>query len=132
MAYVTLSGRLSTDPFFDPRSLKSGYADQHEINVDIEDCEPISGGALTVSYRAVVRYSDAGDRNVLRVALLQHQSQIDIRRGREPQVMDLNPYDPAENGLLNLLMAHTNSKGAQRDIEDAIQRHQADRDEELA
>ena len=132
MAYLTLSGRISSDPYFDPRSLRRGYADWHEINVDIEDCEPINGGALTVSYRAVVRYSDAGDRSIVRVSLLQHQTQIDIRRGREPLVMELNPYDPAENGLLNLLMAHANSKAAHQDIEDAIQRHQADRDEEVA
>ncbi len=128
--YLTLSGAVDTDPFFDKRSLRFDYNHQHEINVDVEECEPIVSGALIVSYRMTVRYSDAGDRKVLRVELLQHQTMDDIRRGREASTYPLNPFDPAENGLLNLLMAHANSRRAERDIEEAIERHQADRDED--
>ena len=132
MNYVTLSGRLNTDPHFDPSSLRPGYQDLHDIEVDIDETEPIRDGALVVSYRAYVSYSDAGERKVRCVELLQHQSMDEHRRGRRANAYPLNPFDAAENGLLNLLMAHAGTKAAQQIIEDDIQRHQADRDEEFA
>ncbi len=132
MNYITLSGAVDTDPFFDPRSMRPSYQDEHEIPVDMEDHEPVPGCAVTVSYRAFVIYSDSGTRRLVRVELLKHQTMEELRRGRLRPSYALNPYAPSEAGLISVLMVDAAGKRASAAIEDEVQRHQADRDEELA
>lgn len=131
MNYLTLSGAVDTDPYFDVRSLRPGFHDRHEIHVDIEDRQPLRDCALAVSYRVFVGYTDAGERRVLKVEPLCHQTAEERRRGQEVRSYPLNPFVAAENALLQLLMADVTGEAAGREIDDEVQRHQADRDEDF-
>lgn len=130
MNYVTRSGAIDTDPFFDPKSFRSDYYDRVEMFADVQS-QPINDVDLTVDYRVFVRYTlaDLPSFTVLRVELLLAKSTEDRRRGR-PQLSRM------PSGLelcLVPFMAWDAEHGPGREqVLDAIERHQADRDEELA
>lgn len=130
MAYLTLSGAVDQDPYFDKRSLRPDYRDPVDLHVDVQS-QPIDGVDLILDYRAYVRYSlaDLPSYTVVRVELLLTRSTEDRRRGR-PQ---LSRMPVGLELCLAPLMAWDAEHGPGREqVLDKIEQHQADRDEELA
>ena len=133
MSHITSSGRTSTDPYFDARSLRADYHHWHDLAVDMEDREPLPNCALAVSYRAHVRYTDAGDVHVHRVEVLLYRTTAeDKRRGRPLKAQGLSTFDAVQNGLIALLMADARGEAGMREILSEIEADQQRRDDELA
>ena len=130
MPALTLSGRISTDPYFDPQSLRPPYHAWHHVEVDIDDRQPIAGTDLTISYRAFVRYTDSGDIEVQRVELLNARTAEDWRRGRRAAS---RPFSTGhvDRILARLLLLDARSAGCRRDIRDGVAAPQDDRDQDF-
>ena len=129
MSHLTLSGRLSTDPYFDRLSLRPSYTEWRDITVDFEEREPITFADFVVSYRAFVRYADDGQVQIQSVEVLLRRTADDLRRGCGAESRKLG-LSVAELGLTQILLDDVRSESGMREVRSVIEAHQADRNED--